>query len=269
MLIGKKFLRKNHAAILAIMSNLALICKRHNNYEKAEELYNFCIEYTDKNAYDIISIDEAHEHNKNMDLLLTFLRDAVQLNNSLRLVIITATIDDDEPIYRRYYKYISDNLLYPLNNTLFDNNRSSRYINLKILQDVGFNLNIKNTDYFNFDRISIDRRLHISKPQGELNYKVDEYYQPNSIDTYDDAEKLGIAKAIEISKYATGEILFFSVTEPKINAIVNELNKNISGNWIALPYYSTVKSEPTPSPLSNLLGIGSTLAGIYALTRPR
>jgi hypothetical protein len=33
--------------------------------------------------------------------------------------------------------------------------------------------------------------------------------------------------------------------------------------------YSTVKSEPTPSPLSNLLGIGSTLAGIYALTRPR
>jgi tetratricopeptide (TPR) repeat protein len=43
MLIGKKFLRKNHAAILAIMSNLALICKRHNNYEKAEELYNFCL----------------------------------------------------------------------------------------------------------------------------------------------------------------------------------------------------------------------------------
>jgi hypothetical protein len=33
--------------------------------------------------------------------------------------------------------------------------------------------------------------------------------------------------------------------------------------------YSTVKSEPTPSPLTNLLGIGSTLAGIYALTRPR
>jgi Arc/MetJ-type ribon-helix-helix transcriptional regulator len=33
--------------------------------------------------------------------------------------------------------------------------------------------------------------------------------------------------------------------------------------------YSTVKSEPTPSPLQNILGIGSTLAGIYALTRPR
>ena len=43
MLIGRKFLRKNHAAILAIMSNLALICKRHNDYEKAEELYNFCL----------------------------------------------------------------------------------------------------------------------------------------------------------------------------------------------------------------------------------
>jgi len=33
--------------------------------------------------------------------------------------------------------------------------------------------------------------------------------------------------------------------------------------------YSTIKSEPTPSPLTNILGIGSTLAGIYALTRPR
>ena len=28
--------------------------------------------------------------------------------------------------------------------------------------------------------------------------------------------------------------------------------------------YSTVKTEPTPSPLTNLLGIGSTLAGIYS-----
>ena len=27
--------------------------------------------------------------------------------------------------------------------------------------------------------------------------------------------------------------------------------------------YSTIKSEPTPSPLTNILGIGSTLAGIY------
>ena len=33
--------------------------------------------------------------------------------------------------------------------------------------------------------------------------------------------------------------------------------------------YSTIKAEPTPSPLTNILGIGSTLAGIYALTRPR
>ena len=28
--------------------------------------------------------------------------------------------------------------------------------------------------------------------------------------------------------------------------------------------YSTIKTEPTPSPLTNLLGIGSTLAGIYS-----
>jgi len=43
MTVGRKFLKKNHTAILAIMSNLALICKKRKDYEKAEELYNFCL----------------------------------------------------------------------------------------------------------------------------------------------------------------------------------------------------------------------------------
>lgn len=43
ILVGRKFLKKNHTAILAITSNLALICKKRKDYEKAEELYNFCL----------------------------------------------------------------------------------------------------------------------------------------------------------------------------------------------------------------------------------
>ena len=62
------------------------------------------------NKYDIVAIDEAHEHNANMDLILTIMRDVLEVNNSIRLVIITATIDDDEPIYRRYYKNTNDHL---------------------------------------------------------------------------------------------------------------------------------------------------------------
>ena len=220
---------------------------------KTTYLENKQIKETDVNAYDVISIDEAHEHNTNMDLLLTFLRDTIQLNNTLRLVIITATIDADEHIYRRFYKYINDNLLSPLNNTLFNNDYQTRYINgednpNKIIMDIAEYLNINigiigGYNKLNFDRISLDRRVHIAPPQGLTNYKIEDIYYPRPVETYEDAERLGIEKAVEISKFATGEILFFSVTQPKIDAIVTELNKRIPNRWIALPYYSKISSE--------------------------
>jgi HrpA-like RNA helicase len=106
-----------------------------------------------------------------------------------------------------------------------------------------FTLNQYLINKINFDRISLDRRLHIAPPLGETNYKIDDIYSPYPIEKYEDAEKEGIKKVIELSKFATGEILFFSVTEPAINKIVLELNKNIPGRWIALPYYSTISPE--------------------------
>jgi HrpA-like RNA helicase len=79
-------------------------------YEDNNQSFIFDLE----NMYDIVIVDEAHEHNPNMDLILTLMRDTTQLNNSLRLVIISATIDDDEPRYRRYYKHIDD-IYFPKN----------------------------------------------------------------------------------------------------------------------------------------------------------
>ena len=49
-------------------------------------------------------IDEAHEHNTNMDLILTLARQSCYMNNDLKLIIMSATMDDDEPNFRRYYK---------------------------------------------------------------------------------------------------------------------------------------------------------------------
>ena len=103
------------------------------------------------NKYDIIIVDEAHEHNKNMDLILSMSRNSCHHNNSLRLVILSATIDEDEPTYRRFYRNINDNKLYPLN----------RYIEEKKL-----------------DRINIDRRVHIAKPNQGTNYEIKEIYKP-------------------------------------------------------------------------------------------
>ena len=193
------------------------------------------------NMYDVISIDEAHEHNTNMDLLLTFLRDTVQMNNSLRLVIITATIDLDEPIYRRYYKYINDNLLYPLNNTLIN----IVFRDTNILNKIIKIYNIPSIDNLFLDRISLDRRIHIAPPLGSTNYEITEIYTPYPVLTYPEAEELGIKKAIEVTKTANGDILFFSVTEPAIDRIVTLLNNDsgISSKWIAIPYYRNVSTE--------------------------
>ena len=55
-------------------------------------------EYGKNNKWDILIVDEAHEHNTNMDLILTLGRNTCYYNNSVRLIIISATMDDDEPI---------------------------------------------------------------------------------------------------------------------------------------------------------------------------
>ena len=60
------------------------------------------------NIYDIVMIDEAHEHNINMDLILTLMNKTLQLNHDIKLVIISATMESDEPRYRQFYNNIDD-----------------------------------------------------------------------------------------------------------------------------------------------------------------
>ena len=193
----------------------------NNTYLKKTSNINLKKSELNQNVFDIVIVDEAHEHNANMDLILTLMRDTLQINNSLRLIIVTATIDDDEARYRRYYKYVNDNLLYPLNNTMF------------IYQQ-----------RVQFDRIAIDRRLHISKPLEDTKYNIDETYSTYPITTYDQGEKEAINKAIELTKTTLGDILLFSTSENAINNIVQILNNsNIPSNWIALPYYTKLADE--------------------------
>ncbi len=162
-----------------------------------------------QNLYDVIIIDEAHEHNKNMDLLLTLLKLYGYYNPSIRVVILSATIDEDEPNYRRYYRLINDNLKYP------------------------YDMWIKNN---NIDRINVDRRFHISAPGTGTRFTVGEIYKPGY-----DAVQL-IKELIETRK---GDILVFQPGEADIIKLIEELNKpNIMPDtWIALPFYSTMKAD--------------------------
>lgn len=104
-----------------------------------------------ENIYDIVVIDEAHEHNPNMDMILTLMKHVAHYNNTIKLVIISATMDDDEPVYRRYYRHINDNKNYPLNTWIRDKK---------------------------IDRINVDRRIHISPWKGTTKYVIKEVYSP-------------------------------------------------------------------------------------------
>ena len=43
-----------------------------------------------------------------MDLILTIMKNGLYYNNDFKLVIISATMEEDEPTYRRYYREIND-----------------------------------------------------------------------------------------------------------------------------------------------------------------
>lgn len=175
------------------------VLKTMTSTDKTKNIKN----YTLHNQYDIVIIDEAHEHNKNMDIILTLMRSVAYYNNDIRLVIVSATMDDDEPVYRRYYRDINDNRLYPLNQHIAENK---------------------------LDRINVDRRLHISPPGQTTKHKITEYYRPTDdpIDTINNI----------VTQDPTGHILYFQPGVQEINDAIEKLNKILPPNVIVVPFHS-------------------------------
>lgn len=164
------------------------------------------IYYRKENQYDILIVDESHEHNKNMDLILTLMKQCTNYNNTIKLVIISATMDDDEPYYRRFYRDINDNRIYPFNAKLSE---------------------------YKIDRINVDRRLHISPPAETTRFIITEKYEPD-VDPF-----------VIINKVVTesaGDILFFQPGVKEITATVDKLNATLPPNMIALPFYSQLNN---------------------------
>lgn len=193
------------------------IIKRDNDINDLE--YNV---YTKNNLYDIIIIDESHEHNLNMDLILTIVRDTIKINNSLKLIITSATMQDDERIYRYYYKEIDDNLSYPYN---FYNSEN------------------------NLTRWVVDRRIHISAPNETTKFNIYESYLDFEPNNYDDAENLGYDKLNELlRKKIYGHVLFFTISVEQIKKLVKKINDYIETNYpkseyICLPYFRQLSKK--------------------------
>jgi hypothetical protein len=166
--------------------------------------------YGRSNEYHIIIVDEAHEHNANMDMILSMAKNVAFYNNRIRIVIVSATMDADEPTYRRFYRDLNDNRKYPLNNWI---------------------------EKHKLDRINTERRFHISPPDVGTKFKIDEYYLP-------DKKVVDIVKEI-VNNSRNGEILVFHPGSADITATVSDLNEHdvMPSDVIALPYHAKMPKD--------------------------
>jgi hypothetical protein len=161
--------------------------------------------FTEDNLYDIVIIDEAHQHNNSIDIILTLMKYAAYYNNSLKLVIISATMDQDESIYRRYYRDICDNRLYPLNTYIQDNK---------------------------LDRINVDRRIHISPPDNIPTHIIHDIYLSENHTPHN-----VIINTI-LKESTKGDILVFLQGSREIIDLVESLNREMPDNVIAVPFFN-------------------------------
>ena len=163
-----------------------------------------------KNVFDCIMIDETHEHNVNMDIILSIIKQIIMLNNTLRLIIVSATMENDEPYYRRFYKDVIDNQKYP-------NNCISQFI----------------------DKSYLDRRIHISEPGKDTTYKIIEHYNDKFIDNEEERNKKIKEILLKILNYKnTKDILIFKSGAKEIKDCINYLNNYLPSNVYCFPYLS-------------------------------
>lgn len=210
---GNKHQEKIHSPSLLFITGDSLMMEFNDPFLKKKYYKNKDsddINYQTENLYDIIMIDEAHEHKKHMDLLMSFLKLPISANNSLRLVIVSATMDDDEARYRRYFRDINDNKKYPLNMWISDNK---------------------------IDRINVDRRFHVAAPGAGTKYEIKEHYRPP---TDDSEEKLytGIKNVVNeiLQKSSNGDILIFQPGKAEIDKTIEILVNNTPSNVFIFPF---------------------------------
>jgi len=171
--------------------------------------------FTEKNSFDVLLIDESHEHNPYMDMILTLCKFAVYINNEITLGIVSATMDDDEPTYRKYFQVIDDNWKAPLKLDHLDN-----------------------TPY---NRNRLDRRIHLSVPFGGMNFEV-------GVEDKLKESEIEIVKRI-LSTSTKGDILVFKPGTSEIVALVEEMNANVPSNVLAIPFIGTI----APAILENVI----------------
>lgn len=197
-------------------------------YTKNKEAFT----YGFNNNYDIVIIDESHEHNVYMDLLTTIIRSSIYYNNDVKFIIMSATLEEDEPIYRQYFKCINDNLEYPITQLYLDP--------------------FKRNNFIQIDRNYLDRRFHISPPGQTTQYRIIEKYLEYPIINKNKSDELNstitLEKSFETIKQICaetqkGDILLFANGMKDIKTAVKYLNTVLPEGNVTLPYLSEINDR--------------------------
>ena len=187
-------------------------------YQQVKDKYLFKVDIDKSyaNLFDIILIDEAHEHNTYMDLILTMARNSLYLNNQITLGIVSATIDYDEPLYRKYFYNINDNLRFPLK---FNE----------------FAINIIPDKYKRLDSNLIDRRINVGAPYTGTNFTITEKFKKNV------NEMIILKEIFNISN--NDDILLFKSGTNEILKTIDEINNNSPSHVYAIPFYKDLETK--------------------------
>lgn len=156
-------------------------------------------------TYSTIIIDEAHEHNTNMDMVLTMYKinkkfvdsNPSYFNSYPKLSIISATMDNDEHLFRSFFK----------------------------------------------NNVSLSNKIHLAPPRGTTRYLIKEYYLDTEPNNYEEAEEYGYKQLFKlINSGIKQNILFFSITKNKINNLIKKINNNLKedSGYIAIPVYKNL-----------------------------
>ena len=166
-----------------------------------------------QNIFDIVVLDESHEHNTNMDLIITLMKKTLKMNDTIKFIIMSATLDDDEERFRQFYNDI-----------------------------ININLHEKNKD--SISSTYVDCLVDISKPGQKLNYPVTYTFEKYLIDYKKQILPAAIRKTIQLATdKLTNEprdILLFLPSSTDIEKACVIINKNIPSNVICLPLHSKI-----------------------------
>jgi hypothetical protein len=173
-----------------------------------------------RNVIDVVIIDEIHERNTNIDIILMYIRYAMYYNTSIRLRFITATVSELENVVRRYFNMLCDNCMYPINMYNSENKYTSHCI------DMRYNLSTYTTKKYNVN-ITFDNRIRDHFNPMNMNVDV----------------LIDFMSGIILANRSVGDIIVFLPTIKLIETCVIELNQKLHVNTICVPYHSKINSQ--------------------------